>query len=87
MKEKQYFEKFLNFCYGSLFYLSKNFKKIFEEIEKEGKVHSEDIEKIKKIMLKVLKLPRSLFIEFLKSCGFVTKEEIEKIFKGEEKNG
>jgi prefoldin subunit 5 len=86
MKEEKIFEKFINLGIGSFYYLEKNFKKLIEEIEKEGMEHSDDIEKVKEEIVKFLKMPKKLLKEFLKSCDFVTKEDFEK-FKENFKNG
>ncbi|MGB9677525.1 MAG: hypothetical protein ACPLZ9_02805, partial [Candidatus Ratteibacteria bacterium] len=61
-------------------------KGVEKEIEKEGNEHAESIEKIKREIVKFVKIPKNLIIEFLKSCDFITKEDFEK-FKEEIKNG
>ncbi|MCM8785948.1 MAG: hypothetical protein NC827_02845 [Candidatus Omnitrophica bacterium] len=86
MKEGKIYEKFLNLGVGSAYFLVKNLKKIMEEIEKEGKEHSELLENIKGKISKLIKMPKNLIIEFLKSCDFITKEDLEK-FKQDIKNG
>lgn len=86
MRQENIFEKFLNFGIGTIFYLKKNFKKIIDEIENESRNHSEELEKVKDEFIKILKAPKKLFENFIKSCGFVTKEDLEKI-KEEIKNG
>ncbi|MGC8977107.1 MAG: hypothetical protein ACP5OB_05725 [Candidatus Ratteibacteria bacterium] len=82
MEKKKLTEKFLNLSIGTFFY----FKKIVDEIEKEGKEHSNDLGKIKAEIEKLLKIPKKLFENFMKSCGFITRDEFEKL-KEEIKNG
>lgn len=86
MKKERIYEKFLNFGIGSVYFILKILKKIIEEIEEEGEKHSELIENIKQKIVKFEKIPKNLIIEFLKSCNFVTKQDLEK-FKVEIKNG
>lgn len=86
MKIERDFEKFLNFGFGCFYYLKKNLKKLFEEIEKEGEEHSEEIEKIKKELIKFGKIPKKLIYHIIKSFGFITKEDLEKTIQ-EIKNG
>jgi hypothetical protein len=86
MKNEKIYEKVLIFGIGSFYFIYKNLKKIIEEIKKEGTEHAELIEKMEKEILKLVKVPRTFIIEFLKSCNFITKEDLEK-FKEEIKNG
>ncbi|HOK56431.1 MAG TPA: hypothetical protein PKV21_03400 [bacterium] len=86
MKNEKIFEKFLIFGIGSIYFIGENLKRIMKEIEKEGNEHAESIEKIKKEILKFIKMPKNLIVEFLKSCDFITKEDLEK-FKEDIKNG
>ncbi|MCM8811002.1 MAG: hypothetical protein NC917_05075 [Candidatus Omnitrophica bacterium] len=85
MKDEKIYDKFLNFGIGSTYFIIKKLKKIVEEIEKEGKEHSELIEDIKEKILKLIKMPKNLIIEFVKSCDFITKQDLEK-FKQDIKN-
>lgn len=86
MKRENICERFLNFGVGAFYYLKKNFKRIIEEIENEGKEHSKDFEDVKKEISKLSKIPKKIIGNFIKSFGFVTKDEFEK-FKEEIKNG
>ncbi|MCM8818761.1 MAG: hypothetical protein NC915_04730 [Candidatus Omnitrophica bacterium] len=78
-------EKVLNFGIGSFYYIKDKFKNILEEIEKKGEQHSHDFEVLKKEVDKLFNIPKKLFKEFIKSCGFITKEDFEK-YKEEIKN-
>lgn len=86
MKEEKIFEKIITFSIGSFYFLEKNFKKLLQEIEEEGQKHTNDFENIKKGILKLIKIPKNLLVDFLKSCDFITKEDIKKFIE-EMKNG
>ncbi len=79
-------EKFLNFGVGSFYYFKERMKNVMEEIERKGEEHSKDLENFKKEIVNFAKIPKKLFEDFIKSCGFITKEDFEK-FKEEMKNG
>lgn len=79
-------EKVLNFSIGSFYYMKDKLKDILMEIEKKGEEHSQDFEVLKKELVKLFHIPKKLFEDFIKSCGFITKEDFEK-FKEEIKNG
>ncbi len=83
---KKLSKKFLNFGIGSFYYFKDKLKVVIEEIEKRGEEHSHDMEKFNKEISKLLKVPKKLFENFIKSCGFITKEDFER-FKEEIKNG
>ncbi|MCS7179928.1 MAG: hypothetical protein NZ891_01045 [bacterium] len=86
MEDKKFMNKFLNFSIGSFYFLKKNFRKIIQDIEEEGYQHTEDLERIKKEVIKIFKIPKVFVKEILKKCDFITKEDLEK-FKEEIKNG
>ncbi|MCX7917269.1 MAG: hypothetical protein N2589_03990 [bacterium] len=86
MEDKKFTNKFLNFGIGSFYFLKKNFRKIIQNIEEEGYQHTEDLERIKKEVIKIFKIPKVFVKEILKKCDFITKEDLEK-FKEEIKNG
>ncbi|MCM8771995.1 MAG: hypothetical protein NC922_02800 [Candidatus Omnitrophica bacterium] len=79
-------KKLLNLGIGSIYFFKEKLKKIIEEIEDKGKKHSEDLENLKKEIVKICKIPKGILRELIKSIGFVTKEELEKL-KDEIKNG